>query len=454
LSGIEARLNAMQDQLAAASAAPTTTGGPDSGLESAVRALEDRLAQLDGSGGPEGSLAEAVEDLQESLEDLQQQLKPLAGADLRLDTLETQLEEGDGGGGGDSAAVAALQAQFDALDLANLEGRITEAVERKTNARMDADLRGLPDRIGQEAKGPILAAIEERLEKLDLKSLPQRVAEQASAEVLAMVKSQAAEEAQRAVAAASSAGNGGVDRAQILEAVEMRLAKNPPPEEIARMAAGQALAALEERLAGLGGGAPPEEIVQMAVGQAIAAFEERIAQMGSGALGGGGGGVDEGSVRRIALEIVQENAKLSSLDGIDSDPTATAILKRAQQAGATKYDHKKFVGLARELKKLKDAVKAGAGAGGGGGGRGGEDKADKAELRSLAVQVSQLEAAVERLQGAPVKPGASSGGGGGDIKEILASTEFKAAFDTKINQVLGYIKSDVVPKAVKKAMGG
>ena len=36
--------------------------------------------------------------------------------------------------------------------------------------------------------------------------------------------------------------------------------------------------------------------------------------------------------------------------------------------------------------------------------------------------------------------------------EVINSTEFKQAFDTKINQVLSYIKSDVVPKAVKKAL--
>lgn len=43
---------------------------------------------------------------------------------------------------------------------------------------------------------------------------------------------------------------------------------------------------------------------------------------------------------------------------------------------------------------------------------------------------------------------------GGPLTEILSSTEFKEAFDAKINQVLGYLKNEVVPNAVKKAFEG
>ena len=41
--------------------------------------------------------------------------------------------------------------------------------------------------------------------------------------------------------------------------------------------------------------------------------------------------------------------------------------------------------------------------------------------------------------------------GSANLEAFLSSTEFKQAFDAKVNQVLTYIKSDVVPKALKKA---
>jgi hypothetical protein len=105
-------------------------------------------------------------------------------------------------------------------------------------------------------------------------------------------------------------------------------------------------------------------------------------------------------------------------------------------------------------------LKAGGGSGGGGGGGGVDEKAlnekaDKTDVRALAVQVTKCEDWIERLRGEtkPASaPGGGGGGGGGSLAEILSSTEFKQTFDAKINQVLGYIKSDVVPKAVKKAL--
>jgi hypothetical protein len=230
------------------------------------------------------------------------------------------------------------------------------------------------------------------------------------------------------------------------------------------MASAQAVASFEERLAEVSagassGGPSPDEIVQMASAQAIAAVEERLAAVG-GEGGGGGGGVDEAKVdeiaRKIAVDVMASHAKLTGMGLGDSDPTATQILKRAK-AGAA-YDHKKFIALAREVKNVKDALKK-IGPGGGGGGGGGDsqalnDKADKADLRTLAVQVTKCEDWIERLRGTGTtnKPGATAAGAGANLSEILSSTEFKQVFDSKINQVLGYIKSDVVPKAVKKAL--
>ena len=122
----------------------------------------------------------------------------------------------------------------------------------------------------------------------------------------------------------------------------------------------------------------------------------------------------------------------------------------------TFYDHKKFIALAREVKKVKDGIKTLVkSAVPVPGGVGGSDKADKSDLRSLAVQVTNLENAIRNLQpGKPGKPGGATPGAGSgqSVVQIINSPEFKQTFDTKINQVLNYIKSEVVPKAVKKAM--
>ncbi len=534
-SAVQQALAAVKEELDSRPPAPSGGGAADEELRNALQALEEyvqqydlaglseRLTTVEGAGsaaasGDTSALAESIEALQLSLDEVQSKLSPLLGLDLKLETLEGEVR----------AAASSDSEGGAAPDAAELESRIIESVSKEVNARLERDLDGLPDRIGQEASAPVLAAIEARINKLDLKNLPTRVAEDATAEVMILVREQAASEAQRAVAeAAAGANGGGADQGKILEAVELRLAQNPPPEEIVQMASAQAIAAFEERLAEVSagsssggpspdeivqmasaqaiaafeerlaevstgsssGGPSPDEIVQMATGQAIAAFEERLAEVSAGsssggpspdeivqmaagqaiaavderlaAIGSGGssGGVDEAKVdeiaRKIALDVVASHAKLAGMGVGEGDPTATQILKRAQ--GSAIYDHKKFISLAREVKNVKDALKKGAGGGGGGGGdsKALNDKADKADLRTLAVQVTKCEDWIERLRGSgpTAKPGAAPAeGGGASLSEILSSTEFKQVFDTKINQVLGYIKSDVVPKAVKKAL--
>ncbi|RMG09362.1 MAG: hypothetical protein D6731_19890, partial [Planctomycetota bacterium] len=400
----------------------------------------------------------------------------------RLDALERRANEAV-----DPGEVAALREAVGALDPAAIEERL----QRGLQERFDQELAALPEKIGQEASAPVLEAIEARIRALDLAGLPARVAEEATGSVLARVREDAREAVREALAEHSN-GSGdaaaleelraeiGRSEGRLLEAVELRLSQSPPPEELARTATAQALAAVDERVAQLqasGGGDAEglaalqdqimalttrlEEVAAVAAGAgpgvdeaAVEAIARRVAEEVSAAGGAAAGSLDEAAVeaiaRRVAGEVAQASANAGGAGGGEVG-AATQIINRSALAGAANYDHKKFVALAREVKNLKDKTKQLA-SGGGGGGGGGGDFADKTEFRQLAVQVKSLE---DRI--AALKPGGGGGGGAGagkalDVVGLINSTEFKQTFDTKINQVLSYIKSDVVPKAVKKTL--
>ncbi|MCA8921006.1 MAG: hypothetical protein KDD82_04310 [Planctomycetes bacterium] len=186
------------------------------------------------------------------------------------------------------------------------------------------------------------------------------------------------------------------------EAAELVLAAQADPDLAARLALAERM--LEEPV--LGPVAPPAQLeawLRSEVEQAATTLAEEGADEPDLLAGGLDLEQVEAAARRVAEEVF---AKVGGSTGtFDPGSSGTSFDPNSSSSNlrSTGVFDKKFLALAREVKSLKEQVE---------------------------------------------KPAAPSG----DVVGLLATVEFKQAFDTKINQVLGYVKSDVVPRAVKKAL--
>lgn len=241
--------------------------------------------------------------------------------------------------------------------------------------------------------------------------------------------------------------------AERLEALEPRLsALEQALSSRVEAVVDERLGALESRLVGLeqavalaqtapaaAAGPPPEELIEAATARALAAVEERLERVAAPPA-------DVEAIARAAAEAVFEERGGAASPGVAK--------------GATGVFDKKFVALAREVKNLKAAVDANSGGGGGGGGGSVDLDALVASLqfRTVLAKEVQGQLAAGAVPGVAAAPAAGVGGavpsGAGDVVALVASAEFKQALDAKVNQILSYIKGELIPKEVKKAVGG
>lgn len=449
--------------------------------EQVQEALSGFQAQVDGSladlrGGVDASLADLRGSVDASLADLralvEQSLSSLS--ELRLisqdmDALTERLNEVEQRPAAAPAGEVApeevqrikeevLQAVFvqdsppssdvARLDPLQLGAQVFEAVRQQIQSKLDD--------MAEAATGPVLKSIEKKVADLNLKTLPQRI----KAEVLEAVQ--------------SSSGQGTVSGAgpsteavqkKVMSAVETRLAEfDMAVESAIQETTSKALEAVAQRIsqleaqsgerpglpAGGSGGPDPEELIARAK---QAALEDLADQ-----------------ARQAAAEVVEE--RLRSLPAGGAAAAAAAAEERSGPATGV-YD-RKFIALAREVKGLKESLEKGTysvGAGAapaapaGGGGGGGEigEKHMRALLDSADFKErleSRIEARMKQAGQAPALTSTSSsssapatgGLASADMVAMFGSVEFKQAFDTKINEVLKYLRNDLIPSAVKKAL--
>jgi hypothetical protein len=350
--------------------------------------------------------------------------------------------------------LAALEAQVAELDQDGFRTGVTEHVLDSIWAHLEQQgLAGFPERVVQDVADKVLSGLEERLAGIDLPGLAARL------EAL---------EARPTGSDAPGAAPGGAveDLLDRVEALEERLAgvarsARETREELAKLterpdASGPATArdaepataqpgqleALEERLASLeqraeeiaaaaAGGTEPAaaDPGRVALESRLAALERRTEEVAAAtdldalsarlveyammpvmkAIDGRLKKLDQGELsERVVEEAAKKTMRLVK-GKLDEETDEPAPARQEAGGGSPEpgegYDHKKFVALAREVMALKEASK---------------------------------------------RPDAAAGG----AVALLNSTEFKQIFDKKINQVVGYLKSDVIPKAIKRADEG
>jgi hypothetical protein len=252
----------------------------------------------------------------------------------------------------------------------------------------------------------------DQLAPLDLAGLPARIGEQ----VLERVRAEAPAPAAPPAAAASISAE---DEEQLLEKaaaralewVEHRLGQEKPPAA---------------------GGLSPddeEQLVEKASARALEWVEHRLAEAKPA------GGAPSGDVEELI-----EQASARALEWVEDR------LKKIEQAGGYELEQAQAAGRAAAQALLDEKL------GGGDPSKSGAltvPGAPDKRLVALGREVKALKETVEALQ-------AGGGGAGGaaptDAAGLLNSVEFREAFDRRINEVLRYIKGDLVPSAVKKAV--
>ncbi|MCO5170769.1 MAG: hypothetical protein M9894_30955 [Planctomycetes bacterium] len=424
----------------------------------AAQAFEERLGEARASQGQPGAAEEAVRALEARLSALDDELRD--GVD-RLDARVAALRERSAGRSQEDArtridaAVAPLEARLAALEArpatseegaasgqAGLEARLAalEARPSRADGAAAADAASMSGEGGERGEGDVVhdvvqravQAVWDQLAPLDLPGLPGRVGEQVMAQVTARLDREMAGLVDTIAQEAT---------APVLKSIESRLERldlKGLPGRVTRDVATQVRAALgedddlaealAERVAGrlpapeaaAGGGAPAdvEQLVDRAAARALEWVEDRLTALEQ--AGGVELEVTRAAARAVAAQVVDEKLRelrptAGDFDGAKTvvvDPSKSGTIAPGDAKGEprTGVFDKKFVALAREVKGLKEAF--------------------------------------EQLQGAAGRPPASSP----ELVALLASPEFKQTFDAKVKEVLNYVKSDLVPSAVKRAL--
>lgn len=340
------------------------------------------------------------------------------------------------------ALIGALEARLAALEArpeadADVAARVA-ALEARPAAASAEDGAGADDEA--TARGVVQRAVQavwDQLAPLDLPGLPGRVTEQVTASITARLDREMAGLVDTIAQEAT---------APVLKSIESRLERldlKGLPARVTREVSGQVRAALgddealaealAERVARLlpapGGGeataagaspANVEELVDRAAARALEWVEDRLTALERG------GGVEVEIARAVAkaaaAQVVDERLRdlrptPADFDGaktVTVDPSKSGVVTAGESRSEPKtgvFD-KKFVALAREVKGLKEAVEALQEGGG----------------------------------------GARPAGASTEVVGLLASPEFKQTFDAKVKEVLNYVKTDLVPSAVKRAL--
>lgn len=252
---------------------------------------------------------------------------------------------------------------------------------------------------------------------------------------------------------AAGAPAGLEDLADRVEAVEDRLRGVASVAREAKEQLSERLEQVESRPLGSGG-------FRRA---AIAELQERLEQVeGRGSAGGGSSAALEARVAAIEERLAALEAAPARPSGaaapageVDVDALANRLISSSLQPVMKAIDGR--------LDKVSDtlAVEAASKAleavegrldeirAAGGVAAAADDDAESGDagyshkrFTALAREVMSIKQAVER-------PSAER-----DLLGLLNSSEFKELFDQKVNQVLGYLKSDVIPRAVKDAVQG
>jgi len=173
------------------------------------------------------------------------------------------------------------------------------------------------------------------------------------------------------------------------------------------------------------------------------------------ASGDGGGG--SGVVSHDQLEDILGAAKAAAEALIEERVSAGGGVPDVPPRGQTGTYNKKFVALAREVKHLKDKVedlvqspsdekRSEI--------QSGRSVVNSPEFRTLVE--ARLKVALDKKLGdtGSFRVGAITGAKPDEATAVglLNSVEFKSMFDTKINEVLRYLKMDLVPSLVKRTM--
>ncbi len=406
LTELEARLEKLESR----------EGAPEG--SSTVAELEARLEQLESREAAPDEAGARLEALEAHREELRE-----AGLAARLQQLEDAVESR-------LAACEAAQKEQSAQLEAALDGRLTALEEsslemlEKLESALASQQEQLQKLEEQQAAFAEQAAIDARLESLEA-SLADRDALLSKLEQLETQQAQAETDrhaidslqAQYAVLA------GGLDQQQEdaaqtrgrLEKVIQELAERPDPEAIASRAVQRAL---EQS-------GPPVALEEL--------NDEKFAAMRTELFDQ----VDVQLAARVQLNTEALKRRIAQLEkktdgGLSpgAPVTASQAFASTGQMAALGYDSK-FITLVREVKALRERVRS--------------FPETPAKLlahpdfaRALAAHAPSQDSSEESFE----LP---------SLTEILNSAEFKSMFDARIQQVLDYIKSTVVPKAVQHA---
>ena len=430
------------------------------------------------------AVEEAMAGLRERLDELEQ--RPAGGAgEEELASLEARLQELENQPAATNSGVATeldpdllkrikdevLQAVFvqdsppasdvSRLDPLQLGAQVFDAVREQIQARLDF--------MAEQATGPVLKNIEKKVADLGLKTLPQRI----KAEVLESIESSGG-------AIGPSGGGGGGDaeaiQKRVMNALETRLAEfDMAVESAIQETTSRAMEAVERRLSQLeeqsgeravipsapsGPAQVPADVIEELLERARQAARQAVAERPSHLESSSGPDPREllEQARATALDAIEERLK-------NLPAAAPAADERSGGPQTGVYD-RKFIALAREVKQLKESLDkgtyaptgaSGASSGGGGGDHERQIRAflDSNEFKELLE--SRVEARVRQLAPPAVSVGTTSAASGPapaapDMVALLGTVEFKQMFDTKINEVLKYLRNDLIPSAVKKTL--
>ncbi|MCA8924522.1 MAG: hypothetical protein KDD82_22110 [Planctomycetes bacterium] len=254
----------------------------------------------------------------------------------------------------------------------------------------------------------------------------------------------------------ASAGGAGGDPAALDAAVERALSKVGGDSRKLERRAAQAADAVREDMQTL------RAELSASLEEFTAWAEERFNALEAAAASGGGAPAAEGAATLSSdqLEDVLGAARAAAEAMVEERISAGGIADGGSPAkGQTGSYNKKFVALAREVKQLKDKVESAQMS---------PSDEKRSELQSGRSVVNsqefksllevRLKAAIDKklgdtgtfrtatLSSPTAKPDEAAAVG------LLNSVEFKSMFDTKINEVLRYLKMDLVPSLVKRTM--
>jgi hypothetical protein len=449
LAGVEERIGAAQaDVLEALNGrveelAKSLDGLPAKAAKDAVAAVKERLEQLDDPRELMGRAAtqatkDALAAVEKRLEKLGQGGAPAAApaagaARADLDKLQVGLDEL-------KETIELLQARMDAQRarqqqapaqasdelvarvqegvlatvgerMLALEARLAETSARSTTS--DASVSGVggaapnADAVVQQA----VQAVWDQLEPLDLPGLPQRTTDLVTQKVMAQIDESLAGLPERLAASAA---------APVMASIEARLAKLDL-KNLPRKIAADVKAELGQN--GGGGDAPAVDEAGLTA-RILEQVDQRLADRPA-APEGGGNGVDLDQVREVAREVAAEIvAESQAQSGGAAAPSGNGDgAPSGGDAGDGGKTEKRLAAMARALKELKD------------------------DFDGVKEQVGTLADRPPVGEAAP-----AAGPVPRELIAFLNSVEFKEVFDKRINEVLRYVKNDLVPSAVKKAV--